>query len=351
MMPLGMTLGFNNMDANGNPTAPITNQLVNFGWEYVWHCHILSHEEMDMMRPVSVALPPSAPTGLAYTTSGTGTATRLTLSWNDNSIIETSFLVQRDSGSGYVNLGTDPSPLDVVNTTGARTYLDTTFQSTGAYKYRVVAQNTVGFGAEFPSLTATSVSNELTVGTVPTAPTNLAAILQSGPSIRLTWTDTATNESGFIVQRSANGSGFVQIGAILAANSVTFTDTSVSSGVTYTYRVGATNAISTAFSTTIQIATPSAPAKPTITNISAVRVNNNERVTTTWGLIAGATSYRVQWSTTNWGTVAGSSPVLGSTASTYTTGNITRRLWWFRVGAVNAAGTTWSDPVSIAAAP
>ena len=32
--------------------------------EYVWHCHILSHEEMDMMRPMSVAVPPNAPTGL-----------------------------------------------------------------------------------------------------------------------------------------------------------------------------------------------------------------------------------------------------------------------------------------------
>ena len=31
---------------------PVTNQLTNFGHEYVWHCHILSHEENDMMRPV-----------------------------------------------------------------------------------------------------------------------------------------------------------------------------------------------------------------------------------------------------------------------------------------------------------
>ncbi len=36
----------------------MTNALVNFGWEYVYHCHILSHEEMDMMRPVLYALPP-----------------------------------------------------------------------------------------------------------------------------------------------------------------------------------------------------------------------------------------------------------------------------------------------------
>ena len=24
--------------------------MTNFGWEYVWHCHILGHEENDMMR-------------------------------------------------------------------------------------------------------------------------------------------------------------------------------------------------------------------------------------------------------------------------------------------------------------
>ena len=42
----------------------IVNHLVNFGWEYVYHCHILSHEEMDMMQPVTVAYPPVAPIGL-----------------------------------------------------------------------------------------------------------------------------------------------------------------------------------------------------------------------------------------------------------------------------------------------
>ncbi len=65
MMPLGSTAMFNNIDPQGNPTNPIVNQLVNFGWEYTYHCHILSHEEMDMMRPVSLALPPIAPDGLA----------------------------------------------------------------------------------------------------------------------------------------------------------------------------------------------------------------------------------------------------------------------------------------------
>jgi FtsP/CotA-like multicopper oxidase with cupredoxin domain len=44
-------MGLTSVDTNGNATAaPITYDMANFGWEYMWHCHILSHEEMDMMR-------------------------------------------------------------------------------------------------------------------------------------------------------------------------------------------------------------------------------------------------------------------------------------------------------------
>jgi FtsP/CotA-like multicopper oxidase with cupredoxin domain len=34
------------------------NTPVDFGWEYVWHCHLLGHKENDMMRPVSVQVGP-----------------------------------------------------------------------------------------------------------------------------------------------------------------------------------------------------------------------------------------------------------------------------------------------------
>ena len=36
---------------DGNPIS-ILNTPISFGWEYVWHCHLLGHEENDMMRPV-----------------------------------------------------------------------------------------------------------------------------------------------------------------------------------------------------------------------------------------------------------------------------------------------------------
>ncbi|MCG2770844.1 MAG: multicopper oxidase domain-containing protein [Desulfobacterales bacterium] len=55
--PLGDTTGFTNINPKtGQPitTTPTVNTLNNFGHEYVWHCHILGHEENDMMRPLKV---------------------------------------------------------------------------------------------------------------------------------------------------------------------------------------------------------------------------------------------------------------------------------------------------------
>jgi hypothetical protein len=48
-------------DPAGNAIPEILNHTLNFGWEYVWHCHILAHEEMDMMHALVFAVPPRAP--------------------------------------------------------------------------------------------------------------------------------------------------------------------------------------------------------------------------------------------------------------------------------------------------
>ncbi|MEI7817262.1 MAG: FG-GAP-like repeat-containing protein, partial [Desulfuromonadales bacterium] len=72
-IPTGSTMGFTSIDpvtgqayvAPSPFAAGVTNILLNFGWEYVWHCHILSHEEMDMMRPIVLTVinnKPDAPT-------------------------------------------------------------------------------------------------------------------------------------------------------------------------------------------------------------------------------------------------------------------------------------------------
>ncbi|MCA9874914.1 MAG: multicopper oxidase domain-containing protein [Anaerolineales bacterium] len=343
MMPLGSPTGFNNIDANGNPTSPILNQLVNFGWEYVYHCHILSHEEMDMMRPVSVALPPNAPDGLSWAVSGNGNNTRLTLTWNDNSINETGFLVQKMNGTGtWVDLGTVPSPLDQPNTHGVRSFTDDTFRwNSSVYSYRVVAQNMIGYGNEFMSLTAQSASAP--VGVIQ-APANLSATLQAGPQVRLTWMDNATNETGFTVERSADGVTFAHIGTAPARNntgSVTFVDSSVVLGTTYSYRIAAVNGVnSSAYSNVVSISV-TAPASPTSVAATAVRQGNNERATVTWTDSANNESgFEVQRATNATFTAGLVTNTVGANVTSYTTGNISRTPYYIRVRAINAVGAS-----------
>ena len=73
------------------------NEAVNFGWEYVWHCHILGHEENDMMRPMIFQVAPPAPSNLVAAQSAAG----VTLNFTDNSASENGFEVQRDTVSTF----------------------------------------------------------------------------------------------------------------------------------------------------------------------------------------------------------------------------------------------------------
>ena len=84
-IPLGKTMGFNSIDPTTGQAyvAPspyaggVTNILYNFGWEYVWHCHILSHEEMDMMRPIALEYEAAMPAAFTATVDANG------VNWTD----------------------------------------------------------------------------------------------------------------------------------------------------------------------------------------------------------------------------------------------------------------------------
>ena len=56
--PLNSTMGFTGRDPYTGQPMPVSNVMYNFGHEYVWHCHLLGHEENDMMRPIVLAMPP-----------------------------------------------------------------------------------------------------------------------------------------------------------------------------------------------------------------------------------------------------------------------------------------------------
>lgn len=110
----------------------------------------------------------------------------------------------------------------------------------------------------------------------PNAPSSLlASAITSGQST-LTWTDSATNEDGYQIERSANGGSFIQIGATIA-NEKSFAATGLTSGNLYSFRVRAVNnAGVSGYSNTASPSgsTPTAPAAPS--GLSAVTANSSQ---------------------------------------------------------------------------
>lgn len=94
---LGPPGGYTN--PQGNPVT-LYNHKVNYGWEYVYHCHILGDEENDMMHSMVFAVAPRPPTDLKATLEGNS----VELSWKDNSISETGFTIQRADDPSF-NVG------------------------------------------------------------------------------------------------------------------------------------------------------------------------------------------------------------------------------------------------------
>jgi hypothetical protein len=251
--PLGVTLmgppgGY--LDPLSNPTTVI-NHLVNFGWEYVWHCHILSHEEMDMMHALSFAMAPKTPTNLKG--SALSNPFRIQLTWTNAAANATSFIIQRADNAGFTtNLFTwstvgvvtssiDPNPV----------------VAGGIYYYRVQAINVVGdtvvypAAVGYPHVTAPSDYSNVVIAGLPAVPTNLTgASVPTG--IRLTWTDNAVNETAFTVRRRPVTAANVATGpyvvisttvpAFPGTGTTSWIDTTAVVGQRYMYGVNAINA-------------------------------------------------------------------------------------------------------------
>jgi FtsP/CotA-like multicopper oxidase with cupredoxin domain len=268
---------------DGEP-IDVVNHYVNFGWEYVLHCHILSHEEMDMMHAQVVGVAPSAPEDLVSTRVGNGANRRYEITWTDTSKNDTAFVVERraeGSADDWTTVANLPSAefgvVPFVETgvgpgTGPRSYTDPIGNTNTLFEYRVVALNTVGDvwdysdpafnnippGGGFPTLTLDSLGGATTTVA---APTELAASAvaknKKTATVTLTWLDKSDNESGFLIQRATNaGFSLNVVNATVAGNTTTFSQ-SVSPGTTYFYRVLAFNeAHQSTWSNTATVTTP-----------------------------------------------------------------------------------------------
>jgi len=253
-MPLGATEGFSQLNpTNGNAASPVTtNESLNFGWEYVWHCHILSHEEQDMMRAVTLdmsskTLVPPAPSPLAQVGATAG------ISWTDPSPVANPATVGNMANEVGFIIERSPVPVVVTPTSfaaigralaNATTFTVPTPPSPGPYAYRVRGYNAAAPNGGPPS---NEIQITLTTATPPTAPSGLVASPASATWVNLTWNDNANNETSFVVERATDAGFTLNLvplpasPAVLGPNTAAYTDTTAVTGTPYFYRVFALN--------------------------------------------------------------------------------------------------------------
>ena len=130
-------LGAQFMDANG---TMVTNTMQNYGWEYVWHCHLLGHEENDMMRPFVFQAAPSEVTGV---TAAVGAGPSVAVAWANTATTPaaTMFTVERATDAAFTQNVVDVA----VNNPAAVAFTDTTVAAATTYYYRVRAEDTISY--------------------------------------------------------------------------------------------------------------------------------------------------------------------------------------------------------------
>jgi fibronectin type 3 domain-containing protein len=177
--------------------------------------------------PVSV---PAAPTGL---TAVAQSPTAVGLTWTDNATNETAYKVYRRD-STHIVFGQVSPELPA----GTTSYQDTTVAPSSYYTYLVKAVNAAG---------DSGWSNEASVTTpaapvvAPSAPTILMGVAGTPRSVEVIWTDNASDETGFRIERRRGAGVWTQVKS-LGPDAIKWLDETVEPATGYSYRVKAYNA-------------------------------------------------------------------------------------------------------------
>ncbi len=179
-------------------------------------------------------------------------------------------------------------------------------------------------------------------GAAPLTPTALTATASNTQlAVNLSWTDNASNETGYQIHRStSSSSGFVAIGTV-AANATTFFDNTILTNTTYYYQVIAVNDFGvSAFSNTANALVVPVP----VANAASSITSNG--FTANWAAVTGATEYQLDISSDNFATfIPGYNSKAISGTSEAITGLASGVAYQYRVRAVNGAAFSQSSNV------
>ena len=273
---------------------------------------------------------PAPPTGLQAPNIW---ATKVDLSWTDNSSDETGFSIERsENGTNFGEVGTTAAD-------------DHTFRNVGldpetAYWFRVRAFNQYGYSDYSNTIVVTTKSGR------PAAPSGLQAPNIWATKVDLSWTDNSSDETGFSIERSENGTNFGEVGTTVADDH-SFRNVGLNPETAYWFRVRAFNEYGySEYSNTILITTksdlPNPPSGLQTTDIWETRLD-------------------LKW-TDNSNNESGFAIELSTNGSSYSevgrtdANDVTFRVqdleaetsYWFRVRAYNSAGySAYSNTILI----
>jgi lysophospholipase L1-like esterase len=227
------------------------------------------------------------------------------------------------------------SGISFQGSTSAYSFTTSAFTSAAtSYAAFFVPTGSSGHGI-FANLTVTSGSGG---GSAPAAPTGLAATAGNAQVV-LNWT-ASSGATGYNVYRGTTPGGESTTAIATGVTSTSFTNTGLTNGTAYYYKVTATNSSGTSSYSNEASATPTAGPTPPPAPAGMAASPGNAQVGLSWTASSGATSYNVYRGTSSGGEST-TAIATGITTTSYTnTGLSNGTAYYFKVTATNSAGTS-----------
>lgn len=265
---------------------------------------------------------PTPPTNLTATAVSSG---QINLTWAAVSGATSYYLYSSTSYYGtYSNITVLTSP----------SYSNTGLTPNTAYYYKVLAVNSAG-SSGYSAIAYATTTNSYTV---PTAPTNLTAMVASSSQINLTW-DAISGATSYYLYRATSYYGTYSNIAQLSTPS--YSNTGLAVNTAYYYKVQAVNSAGSsgysavAYATTTGSSSNSVPTTPT--NFTAV-VAGPTQINLAWNAASGAVSYHIYRATSYYGTYSNITVVTGTS---YSDAGVTANgTYYYKVQAVNNFGSS-----------
>jgi len=277
----------------------------------------------------------SAPVAPSNLISTAASSSSIVLQWQDNSINETNFQLERSTdGINYSIYDTVPANIT--------TYTDDSLPEGVTYYYKVKTYNILG----------DNYSNNISATTYPNAPSALVATPVSSTQINLAWTDNSNVETGFKIERALASGGqagtYSQIDMI-GANSTAYINSSLTDGTPYYYRVRAyetAKSVDSAYTNEVGITTViNPPSSLTATTISFSQINLS------WTDNSGSeTGFKIERGITT--SAFSEIATVGANITCYSNSGLNSSDYYYRICTYNATGdSAYSNAVSIPNAP